>query len=66
MAARGISTDGGPPDWALESCCLDGTVGLAKQQGKRGWPTRLSKWPTNMEIDGNAVVGGLNLFTPLK
>ena len=35
MAARGISTDGGPPAWAVESCCLDGRVGLAKQQGKR-------------------------------
>ena len=51
MAARGISTDGGPPAWAVESCCLDGRVGLAKQQGKRV-AHRLSKWPTDMEIDG--------------
>ena len=52
MAARGISTDGGPPAWAVESCCLDGRVGLAKQQGKRV-AHRLSKWPTDMEIDGS-------------
>ena len=51
MVARGISTDGGPPALAVESCCLDGRVGLAKQQGKRV-AHRLSKWPTNMEIDG--------------
>ena len=51
MAARGISTDGGPPAWAVESCCLDGRVGLAKQQGKRV-AHRLSKWPTDVEMDG--------------
>ena len=49
--ARGISTDGGPPAWAVKSCCLDGRVGPAKQQGKRV-AHRLSKWPTDMEIDG--------------
>ena len=32
---KGVWTDGGPPAWAVESCCLDGRVGLAKQQGKR-------------------------------
>ena len=52
MAARGISTDGGPPAWAVESCCLDGRVGLAKQQGKRV-AHRLSKWPTDVEMDGS-------------
>ena len=51
MAARGISTDGGPPAWAVESCCLDGRVGLAKQQGKRV-AHRLSKWPMDVEMDG--------------
>ena len=49
--ARGISTDGGPPAWAVESCCLDGRVGLAKQQEKRV-AHRLSKWPTDVEMDG--------------
>ena len=44
----------GPPAWAVESCCLDGRVGLAKQQGKRV-AHRLSKWPTDMEIDGTLV-----------
>ena len=44
-------TDGGPPAWAVESCCLDGRVGLAKQQGKRV-AHRLSKWPTDVEMDG--------------
>ena len=51
MVARGISTDGGPPALAVESCCLDGRVGLAKQLGKRV-AHRLSKWPTDMEMDG--------------
>ena len=55
MAARGISTDGGPPAWAVESCCLDGRVGLAKQQGKRV-AHRLSKWPTDVEMDGTTTV----------
>ena len=61
MAARGISTDGGPPAWAVESCCLDGRVGLAKQQGKRV-AHRLSKWPTDMEIDGNLAQNEVKLF----
>ena len=52
MAVRGISTDGEPPAWAVESCCLDGRFGPAKQQGERV-AHRLSKWPTNMESDGN-------------
>ena len=50
MAARGISTDGGPPALAVESCWLVGRVGLAKQQGKRV-AYRLSKSPTDREID---------------
>ena len=51
MAARYISTAGGPPAWAVESCCLDGRVWLAKQQGK--WVAhRLSRWPTDVETDG--------------
>ena len=57
MAARGISTDGGPPAWAVESCCLDGRVGLAKQQGKRV-AHRLSKWPTDVEMDGTPSENG--------
>ena len=56
MAARGILTDGGPSAWAVGSCCLDGRVGLAKQQGK--WVAhRLSKWPTDMEMDGIKIKG---------
>ena len=52
MAARGILTDGGPPAWAVKSCCLDGRIGLANQQEKRV-ARSLSKWPSNMEIDGS-------------
>ena len=49
--SSGISTDGGPPARAVENCCLDGRVGLAKQQIKRV-AQPLSKRPTNREIDG--------------
>ena len=52
LVAHGIFTDGGPPAWAVESSSLDGRLGLAKQQGERV-AHRLSKWPTDMEIDGS-------------
>ena len=51
MLARGILTGGGLLAWAVEICCLDGRVGLAKQHRETG-PPCLSKWPTDVEIDG--------------
>ena len=53
MTARDISTDGGPACLGSRKL-LDGKVGLAKQQGKRV-AHRLSKWPTDMEIDGTGL-----------
>ena len=43
------------------SCCFHGRVGLAKQQGKRV-AHRLSKWPTDVEIDGTARKSAVLLY----